>query len=226
MHTFHPARVYAILACQLIVTAVTIYVFGTHPEITSWMSQPRGLGAFVPIVSLVLSTIAWIVMSISTQARRVAPMKWQLLALFTIGEAISVGFVSSFYNFRSVAMTMMVTALATTSISVYTVRQRNSKYDLSQWGATLSSFGLIMVIYGIVQILQYVGVLPAGFLPYNEKLYGLVGATLFSGYLAYHTKTITAGKDAKHQMNENDYVFGASYVFFCELNLFHYFYFN
>ena len=59
-------------------------------------------------------------------------------------------------------------------------------------------------------MLQYSGVLPAGFLPYNDALYGLVGATLFSFYLAYHTKLIVAGKHTKYQMNEKDYVFGAS----------------
>ena len=140
-------------------------------------------------------------------------MKWQLLALFTLGEAISVGFVSSFYQYRSVITTMLVTALATTGVSVYTAQQRNSKYDLSQLGATLSSVGLLLVLYGMIQILQSTGILPSGFLPYNEMIYGLVGATVFSGYLAYHTKLITAGKLAKYQMNEKDYVFGASYVY-------------
>ena len=59
-------------------------------------------------------------------------------------------------------------------------------------------------------MLQYSGILPAGFLPYNDALYGLVGATLFSFYLAYHTRLIVAGKHTKYQMNEKDYVFGAS----------------
>lgn len=178
---------------------------------TTWMRQSQ-LGPIVPILSLVLSTVAWLIMSLSTQARRIAPMKWQLLLLFTLGEAISVGFVSSFYQYRSVVTTMLVTAMATTGVSIYTAKQRNSKYDLSQLGATLSSVGLMLVLYGIIQLLQSTGILPAGFLPYNEMVYGLVGATVFSGYLAYHTKLITAGKFAKYQMNEKDYVFGASYV--------------
>lgn len=53
-------------------------------------------------------------------------------------------------------------------------------------------------------------VIPAGFMPYNEMLYSLVGACLFSFYLAYHTKLIVAGKHAKYLLNEKDYVFGAS----------------
>jgi len=72
------------------------------------------------------------------------------------------------------------------------------------------SCGLIFLVYGVIQLLQYVGILPSGFLPYNDALYGLVGACLFSFYLAYHTKLIVAGKHTKYQMNEKDYVFGAS----------------
>ena len=187
-------------------------MFGTNPHITEWMRESQ-FGPIVPIISLVLSTVAWFTMYISTQARRTSPMKWQLLILFTIGEAISVGFVSSFYQYRSVVTTMLVTAMATTGVSIYTAKQRHSKYDLSQLGATLSSVGLMLVLYGLIQILQSTGILPAGFLPYNEMMYGLVGAAVFSGYLAYHTKLITSGKLAKYHMNEKDYVFGASYVY-------------
>lgn len=203
------ARVYAILAVQLLITAGAVVLFGTNPDWTAWMLRP-GIGVIVPALSLLLSTVAWIIMSVSTTARRVSPIKWQILALFTLGEAVSVGFVSSFYHFRSVVSAMLATALATTGVSLYTVYQTNAKFDLSQWGATLSSFGLIFVGYGLLSLLQTAGVLPANFLPYNEMAYGLIGATLFSCYLAYHTKLIVAGKNAKYQMNDKDYVFGAS----------------
>jgi FtsH-binding integral membrane protein len=98
-----------------------------------------GLGAAFPVVSLLLSTVSWMIMCVSTVARRKAPLKWQLLCLFTLGEALSVGFMSSFYRFRSVVSAMGATALAATTVSFYTMQTKNPKYDLSQWGATLSS---------------------------------------------------------------------------------------
>ena len=149
-------------------------------------------------------------MSISTTARRVAPIKWQLLTLFTIGEALSVGFVTSFYEFRSVLLALLTTAVASTTVSIYTITQKNPKYDLSQWGSTLSSMGCIFLVYGILILLQVTGVIPANFIPYSDTIYGMIGATLFSAYLAYHTKLIVSGKHTKYQMNEQDYVFGAS----------------
>lgn len=214
------ARVYAVLAGQLAVTAASICLFGTNPQLTSWMNQP-GLGVAVPIVSLIVSVVAWYIMCVSTDARRKSPVKWQLLALFTLGEAVSVGFISSLYKFRSVVSAMLATASAATGISVYTITQKNSKYDLSQWGSTLSSFGLIFMVYGLFAIFQMVGI-SAGLLPYTDMVYGMVGATLFSFYLAYHTKLIVAGKHSKYQMNEKDYVFGAMTLYNDIINLFIY----
>lgn len=216
------SRVYAILATQLTVTSLVIFWFGTHPGVAQWMRRPGSFGTAVPWLSLLLSTICWFGMAASADLRRRSPVKWQLLALFTIGEALSVGFISSFYTFSSVLSAMMATAVGAGAVSWYTATQRNPKYDLSQWGATLSSCGLIFLTYGFLQLLQIVGILPAGFLPLNDMIYGLFGACLFSVYLAYHTKLIVGGKHTKYQMSEKDYVFGAMTLYNDIINMFIY----
>lgn len=81
---------------------------------------------------------------------------------------------------------------------------------------------MIFVLYGLVYLLELVGIVPAGFLPYNETLYSLLGAGLFSFYLAYHTKLIVSGKHTKYQMNERDYVFGAMSLYNDIINMFIY----
>jgi FtsH-binding integral membrane protein len=213
------ARVYAILAGQLLFTAMTIFFFAMNPGFASWM---RNAGSFVPFVSLALSTIAWFMVSSSVKARRESPLKWKLLCIFTLGEALSVGFISSFYKFRTVISAMLATTVATVGVSLYTVLQKNAKYDLSQWGQGLSSCGVIFVVYGLIYLLELYGILPTGFLPYNEMLYSLLGAALFSAYLAYHTKLIVSGKHTKYQMNEKDYVFGAMSLYNDVINIFIY----
>lgn len=72
------------------------------------------------------------------------------------------------------------------------------------------------------QILSMVGILPPNFLPYSDMVYGLVGATIFSFYLAYHTRLIVSGKHTKYQMNEQDYVYGAMSLYNDIINLFIY----
>lgn len=100
------ARVYAILAGQLLITGLSIFAFGKFDFAGEWMQ--RGWGAAVPGVSLLLSTIAWFTMFSYPNARRGNPLKWQLLALFTLGEAVSVGFLSSFFKYESVITAMLV----------------------------------------------------------------------------------------------------------------------
>jgi protein lifeguard len=202
---FQTARVYAILAGQLGLKSLVILLFSLYPGI--WMRRP-GIG--VAVLSLLVSIITWTILCISPTARRSSPTKWQVLALFTLGEAISAGFISSVYKAKSVFCASLATAVATTSISLYTAYQKNPKYDLSQWGSMLSSFGLIFLVFGLIQILQIVGVIPPHFIAISDMAYSMFGATLFSGYMAYHTKLIVGGKSAKHQMSDQDYVFGAS----------------
>jgi FtsH-binding integral membrane protein len=215
------ARVYTILSGQLLVTASSIFAFGMFPDLGRWMRSTH-VGQVIPILSLLLSTIAWFLVCSSVKARRDGSMKWKLLALFTLGESIAVGFISSVYTFRSVLTAMSATALATLSISLYTILNPNPKYDLSQWGAGLSSCGMIFLVYALIHVLEVTGVLPVGFLPYREGIFSLVGACLFSAYLAYHTKLIVAGKHTKYQMNEKDYVFGAMSLYNDIINVFIY----
>uniref|UniRef100_A0A7S1GJH1 Uncharacterized protein n=1 Tax=Cyclophora tenuis TaxID=216820 RepID=A0A7S1GJH1_CYCTE len=182
----------------------------------------RQSGSAVPTLSLIVSSIAWFFMCSSPAARRKAPLKWQLLALFTLGESIAVGFISSFYRFSTVLSALSATGIATLGVSAYTILNRNAKYDLSQWGAGLSSMLLVFLFYSVIHLLEVVGVLPAGFLPYREGVFSFIGACLFSAFLAYDTKLIVGGKHSKYQMNDKDYVFGAMSIYVDIVNIFIY----
>jgi len=211
------ARVYAILSGQLLVTAASIWAFSSMRDVSMWMATK---GRAVPFLSLALSSIAWYTMNISVKARRESPLKWKLLALFTFGEAFSVGWISSFYHPRTVISAMVVTSISTGVITLYTLLQRNPKYDLSQWGAGLSSAGIIFLLYGVVNLLEIFGIIPRGFLPFSDVIYSALGATLFSFYLAYHTRLIVSGKSTKYQMNDKDYIFGAMCLYNDIINIF------
>jgi len=137
-HSKLAARVYGILSVQLAVTAASVVYFGINPKLVRWMLRP-GLGQAVPLLSFLVSLSTSMYMSFSEKARQKGPLKWQLLTLFTLGESIIVGLASSRYKFQSVCTSMLATAVATAAVSIYTVSQKNSKYDLSQWGAGLSS---------------------------------------------------------------------------------------
>ena len=81
---------------------------------------------------------------------------------------------------------------------------------------------MIFIFYGIIHTLSMMGWLPQNFLPYSETLYCMVGASLFTMFLAYHTKLVVSGKHSKYQLNEKDYVFGAILLYSDIINMFIY----
>mmetsp|Transcript_517 Transcript_517/g.1115 ORF Transcript_517/g.1115 Transcript_517/m.1115 type:complete len:204 (+) Transcript_517:111-722(+) len=176
----------------------------------------------VPLLGLVLSTITWWITLSSENIRQSSLMKWPLLVAFTIGESIAVGFISSIYAYSSVIKAMSITAATTLSVTLYTLLQKNPKYDLSQWGRALAGMGMAFLFYGVIHVLTLFGILPLGFLPYSEAIYSMFGAGLFSLYLAHHTRLIVSGKSAKYQMNEKDYILGAMSVYSDIINIFLY----
>lgn len=176
----------------------------------------------VPLLGLLISTVAWWITLSFEEIRRTSIMRMPLLIAFTIGQSIAVGFISSAYAYSSVIKAMVTTAAATLSVTLYTLVQKNPKYDLSQWGRALSGLGMAFLLYGMIHVLELFGVLPYGFLPYSEAIYGLLGAGMFSMYLAHHTRLIVSGKSAKFQLNEKDYILGAMSLYSDIINIFLY----
>ncbi|KAL7465755.1 hypothetical protein ACHAXS_006072 [Conticribra weissflogii] len=215
------ARVYAILTGQLLFTAGTIHAFHSNSGIIHWMLSSHA-GRKVPIIGLIISTIAWWITASSQYTRQSSPMRWPILFAFTAGESIAVGFISSAYAFATVTKAMFVTAISTFSIMAYTHFQKNPKYDLSQWGRALGGLGMAFLVYGFIHVLELFGILPNGFLPYSEAIHGFLGASLFSLYLAHHTRLIVSGKSAKYQMNAKDYILGAMSLYSDIINIFLY----
>eukprot|EP00574_Skeletonema_japonicum_P013024 CAMPEP_0201716768 /NCGR_PEP_ID=MMETSP0593-20130828/2660_1 /ASSEMBLY_ACC=CAM_ASM_000672 /TAXON_ID=267983 /ORGANISM="Skeletonema japonicum, Strain CCMP2506" /LENGTH=338 /DNA_ID=CAMNT_0048206641 /DNA_START=20 /DNA_END=1036 /DNA_ORIENTATION=- len=215
------ARVYGILTGQLLFTAGTIHLFHLNPQIRDWMIYSQA-GRKVPLLGLLISTVAWWVALSSEQTRQSSLMRWPILLAFTAGESIAVGFISSIYNYSTVLKAMVWTGMCTFSVTAYTMLQKNPKYDLSQWGRALSGLGMAFLMYGLVRVLELFGILPPGFLPYSEAIYSILGAGLFNLYLAHHTRLIVSGKSAKYQMNEKDYILGAMSVYSDIINIFLY----
>jgi protein lifeguard len=220
------ARVYAILSGQLIFTAIVCILFGTLDPLTSISQINTSTGYYtnplvmVPLGGILLSTVAWFRMAAHPEARQKSPDKWWWMAAFTFGEAVSLGCLSSLFKLQSVLLAMGATTIATITVSAYTILQRNAKYDLSQWGATLSSWAMALLVFLVVGLAQELNWLPFKLIPYTDMAYSLFATFLFSLFLAHHTKLIVGGKHSKYRMNEKDYVFGAMALYVDIINIF------
>lgn len=69
-------------------------------------------------------------------------------------------------------------------------------------------------------VVQQIGWLPQGFIPYSDMVYSGFAALLFTAFLAYHTKLIVGGKHTKYRMTSDDYVFGACALYTDVVNIF------
>jgi protein lifeguard len=220
------ARVYAILSCQLLFTALVCILFGTVPSLTNISRINVATGQYInplvviPLGGILLSTVAWFRMAANPEARQKSPNKWWWVAAFTIGEAVSLGCLSSLFKLQSVLLAMAATAVATVSVSAYTILQKNSKYDLSQWGATLSSWAMALLVFLLVGLAQELHWLPFKLIPYTDMAYSVFASFLFTLFLAHHTKLIVGGKHSKYRMNEKDYVFGSMALYVDIINIF------
>jgi len=203
------SRVYAIFAAQLLVTAISVYGFSGKRDLAIWFFTK---GKPFVYVSMIFSMSLCTKMSVSVDARRKSPTKWYLLSLFTASEAFLVGLITAMYSSDTVLNAFLVTAAATLGISIYTIRQKNPKYDLSQWGAGLSSCCFVLLIMGLLRIFFNI--------PISNALYSAGGSILFSFYLAHHTRLIVSGKNNKYQMNEKDYILGAMTLYMDVINIF------
>lgn len=203
------SRVYAILAGQLLVTAISISMFSRKRDFAIWCLT-RGKPIFG--ASLMISVAACNAMSLSLNARRKSPTKWFLLSLFTVCEAFTVGVITALYSSKVTLQSVLVTSMATGIISLYTILQRNPKYDLSQWGAGLLSGLLILFFMGLSRLFFNI--------PFINAVYPVAGAILFSLYLAHHTRLIVSGKNNQYRMNEKDYILGAMTLYLDIINIF------
>merc|ERR1712072_130928 len=89
-----------------------------------------------------------------------------------------------------------------------------TKYDFTGYGPFLMAALLIFVVFFFI----------AGFWLRFNKVYNLVyaciGVLIFSALLIYNTQMIVGGKNRKHQLGPDDYVFGALTLYLDIINLF------
>jgi len=206
------ARVYGILSLQLLVTMATVIFFGLNPNIPLWFVI-NPLGKIFYYASILGSILSIFVVTFNQNARRASPSKWIWLSVFTVCESLLVGSTTALmYSFRTVVAALVATATATASIGLYTHKQQNPRFDLTQWGVGLSSALFVFILFGLFARL--------GWLPWKEALMGGGGSVLFCFFLAYDMRLIVSGKNNKYRMNEKDYVFGAMALYVDIINLF------
>uniref|UniRef100_A0A665X8W6 Protein lifeguard 2 n=1 Tax=Echeneis naucrates TaxID=173247 RepID=A0A665X8W6_ECHNA len=125
-------KVYAILMVQLLVTVAVVCLFTFHFNLT---------------LCHLMFLFTYIALSCCGDLRRQFPWNSILLVLFTLSMAFMMGFMSSFYNTKSVALCLGITALVCLSVTIFSFQ---SKVDVTSCQGILFSLCMVMLFCSLV----------------------------------------------------------------------------
>ncbi|XP_028262488.1 fas apoptotic inhibitory molecule 2b [Parambassis ranga] len=187
-------KVYAILMLQLFVTVAIVSLFTFCMPVRFFIQTHPGLY----MISYVTFFITYIALSCCGDLRRQFPWNVILLVLFTLSMASMMGFVSSFYNTKSVLLCLGITALVCLSVTVFSFQ---SKVDVTSCQGVLFSLCMVMLLCAITISI----VVPFGYVPWLHAIYAVVGAILFTLFLAFDTQLLLGNK--RYTISPEEYIF-------------------
>lgn len=190
-------KVYTILACQMVVTALVGSVITLNDNVRIWALT--NIWAFY--VSL-FGAIALMIGAFVTQ--RSFPTNLIFLGGFTLLESYAVGTVSALYDTKIVLEALFITLMVFVGISAFAIQTR---YDFSGWQMYLGAALWGLIGFGLV----------AMFFPVSSGVelgYSVLGAIVFCGYILVDTQLIL------HRFHPEDEVAAAISLYLDIINLF------
>ncbi|XP_075318216.1 fas apoptotic inhibitory molecule 2b [Odontesthes bonariensis] len=187
-------KVYAILLLQLSLTIGIVCLFTFCAPVRFYIQTHPGLY----MASYMLFFATYIALSCCGELRRKFPWNVTLLFLFTVSMAFMMGFVSSFYNTKSVMLCLGITALVCLSVTVFSFQ---SRVDVTSCHGVLFSLTMVMLLCAITMSI----VVPFGYVPWLHAIYAVIGAILFTLFLAFDTQLLLGNK--RYSLSPEEYIF-------------------
>ncbi|KAF3856480.1 hypothetical protein F7725_017203 [Dissostichus mawsoni] len=116
----------------------------------------------------------------------------------TLSMASMMGFMSSFYNTKSVVLCLGITSLVCLSVTMFSFQ---TKIDVTSYHGVLFSLCIVMLLCSITLSI----VIPFGYVPWLHALYAVGGAILFTLFLAFDTQLLLGNK--RYSISPEEYVF-------------------
>ncbi|XP_034389207.1 protein lifeguard 2 [Cyclopterus lumpus] len=187
-------KVYAILIVQLLVTVAIVALFSFCAPVRFFIQTHPSLY----MTSYLVFFATYIALSCCGELRRQFPWNIILLVLFTLSMAFMMGFVSSFYNTKSVVLCLGITALVCLSVTIFSFQ---SRIDVTSCQGVLFSLCMVMLLCAFTFSI----VVPFGYVPWLHAIYAVLGAIVFTLFLAFDTQLLLGNK--RYSISPEEYVF-------------------
>lgn len=196
-------KVYAILCIQLCITLGFIALFIYDEDVKAFAQQ----NSWLFLASVITSIVLICCMGIFQTARRTFPLNYLFLLAFTICESWVMGVISSQYETDAVFLAVCVCAGVTLILTLYALQ---TTYDFTGYLPYLL-VGVLVLILSAIFIPIYRGTVEA-------KIFGAIGALLYSMFLVYDTQCLLVGSNG--HVGVDEYVFAALNLYLDIINLF------
>ncbi|XP_077369073.1 protein lifeguard 2-like [Festucalex cinctus] len=203
-------KVYTILLIQLLVTLAIVSLFTFCDPVKDYIQANPGwywgsYGVFF---------VTYLTLSCCSGPRRQFPWNLILLAIFTLSLSYMTGMLSSFYNTKSVIMCLGITAAVCLLVTILSFQ---TKMDVTSYQGVLLIFCMVMFISGLVLAV----VLPFQYVPWLDTTYAVLGAILFTMFLAFDTQLLMGNK--RYTMSPEDYIFATLSIYLDIIYIFSFF---
>lgn len=206
------AKIYFILGIQLLITfvpVVLVSVINREASVEWVKNNPSTVTTLFWVSFAVTMVIAFGLSCCCTSLARKTPWNYLILLAFTLAEAFLVTMITLAYDTKIVLITLGVTAIVVLVVSVFSAF---TKFDFTKW---IHIMGVVLLIWISMSWMFAIGWFGA-----SNVAYGLLGATIFTIYLAIDTQLVIGGK--KYEIDEEDYVFACLILYLDIINIFLY----
>ncbi|XP_062979201.1 protein lifeguard 2 [Elgaria multicarinata webbii] len=193
-------KVYSILVLQLLVTVSIVGLFTFCEPIKGYVqANPAWYWA-----SYAVFFITYLILACCSGPRRYFPWNLILLSIFTLSMAYLTGMLSSYYNTKSVLLCLGITALVCLSVTIFSFQ---TKYDFTSCQGVLFVMLMVLLFSGIILAIM----LPFKYVPWLQAIYAVLGAIVFTMFLAFDTQLLMGNR--RYAMSPEEYIFGALNIY-------------
>ncbi|XP_044299104.1 protein lifeguard 2 [Varanus komodoensis] len=203
-------KVYSILLLQLLVTVGIVALFTFCQPIKGYVqANPAWYWA-----SYAVFFITYLILACCSGPRRYFPWNLILLSIFTLSMAYLTGMLSSYYNTKSVLLCLGITALVCLSVTIFSFQ---TKYDFTSCQGVLFVMLMVLFFSGIILAIM----LPFKYVPWLQAIYAVLGAIVFTMFLAFDTQLLMGNR--RYAMSPEEYIFGALNIYLDIIYIFSFF---
>ena len=199
-------KVYGILSIQLLITFGLVFLCQIKPIKAFIMKNPAFSGNLI-IFSSFMFLFLFLCLACCRGLSRKVPYNYLFLSAITLCEGIACAIASSIYSFQIVALALLLTIVATLSITFYAC---TTKRDFSTWRVGLYAIFMQIITFGMIAVLFKIRALYAFY---------TFGMTIMVGfYLVYDTQLIMGKLGVGYSVD--DYIFATLEIYMDIIRLF------